>query len=112
MPGVVLNDENEKAGAIIRLVTNQGNPVVVLKENGQDKIIIDKNGLPKSGASSQVVTLVLATLFGFFGGLLSMAFGRKKENTFTQILQTPGVSQPSIQSVIQTPTVQQPPATG
>jgi hypothetical protein len=111
VPGVVLNDENEKAGAIMRLVTNQGNPVVVLKENGQDKIIIDKNGLPKSSTTSQIVPLALATLFGFLGGLLSMAFSRKKENVATQFVQTPVVTQPVIQPVMQAPNVQQPPAT-
>lgn len=110
VPGVVLNDENEKAGAIMRLVTNQGNPVVVLKENGQDKIIIDKNGLPKSGATSQMVPLALATLFGFFGGLLSIVFGRKKESTPMQIVQTPVVAQPVMQPVMQAPVAQQPPA--
>ena len=29
----------------MRMVNNQGDPVLVLKEYGQDKVIIDKNGI-------------------------------------------------------------------
>ena len=79
VPGVVLNDENEKAGAIMRLVSNQGNPVLVLKENGEDKLIIDKNGVPKSTSSSPIVSLALAFLAGIFGGMLGVTFMPKNK---------------------------------
>ncbi len=72
VPGVVLNDEKWNAGAILRLVDNAGNPVLVLKENGQDKLIIDKNGLPpvRTGPS-YLMLLLIAFLWGAFGGFLT-----------------------------------------
>ncbi len=79
VPGIVLNDDQEKAGAIMRLVSNNGNPVLVLKENGQDKLIIDKNGMPKVGRGSQLVLLISASICGFIGGLVANSFFKKRE---------------------------------
>lgn len=63
-PGVVLNDSKGLAGAIMRLVENNGEPVVVLKENGQDRYVIRKDG---PDARTMHVTFpfmaVLATAF-------------------------------------------------
>jgi hypothetical protein len=69
VPGVVLNDEKGNASAIMRLVNNGGEPVVVLKENGQDKYIIDKNGIPNasSGSGSNTLVIILAVLSGTIG---------------------------------------------
>ncbi len=105
VPGVVLNDENEKAGAIMRLVTNQGEPVLVLKENGQDKLIIDKNGLPKSTSSAPVVSLALAFLAGIFGGMLGATFMPKNKLTPAPLAVAPSTI------VSLTPTIVVPPTT-
>ncbi|HVM73589.1 MAG TPA: hypothetical protein VMU13_01780 [Candidatus Paceibacterota bacterium] len=69
-PGVVLNDSTGRAAAIMRLVDTGGNPVVVLKENGADKLIIDKNGVPSGTGST---SLMLTLFIGFVGGLLGGA---------------------------------------
>jgi hypothetical protein len=66
-PGVVLNDAQGNAGALMRLVDTNGNPVVVLKENGRDKVIIDKNGVPQN--SSTLMTLLAGFIAGIFGGI-------------------------------------------
>jgi hypothetical protein len=78
IPSVVLNDNTGKAGAIMRLVNNNGNPVLVLKENGQDTLIIDKNGLPSKGLSTSIV-IILAILFGFIGGFVAVMVLQKKQ---------------------------------
>lgn len=72
VPGVVLNDETGNASAIMRLVNNGGEPVIVLKENGQDKYIIDKNGIPNtsSGSSSNIFIIMVALLGGIIGWLI------------------------------------------
>lgn len=77
-PGVVLNDDTGKAAAIMRLVESGGNPVLVLKENGQDRLIIDKSGV-------QTRTLILLDviagfLAGLAGGFLSILFYSKKKS--------------------------------
>jgi hypothetical protein len=66
---VVLNDEKGNASAIMRLVNNGGEPVIVLKENGQDKYIIDKNGIPNapSGSDSNTLVIMIALLGGVIG---------------------------------------------
>ena len=78
IPSVVLNDDTGKAGAIMRLVNNNGNPVLVLKESGQDKLIIDKNGVPSKGLST-IVILILASLFGFIGGFVAVTILQKRQ---------------------------------
>jgi hypothetical protein len=79
VPGVVLNDDTGKAGAIMRLVTNKGEPVVVLKENGIDKVIIDKNGMPSSKSTSTIFLVCMALLAGFAGGYGGSKIAQKKE---------------------------------
>ncbi len=76
VPGVVLNDEKGNASAIMRLVNNGGEPVVVLKENGQDKYIIDKNGIPNtaSGSNSNTLVIILALLGGIIWWLIPSYF--------------------------------------
>ena len=69
-PGVVLNDDTGRAAAIVRLVQSSGGPVLVLKENGQDKLIIDKNGLPASPASGFTIW---SSLFAFIAGIIGSA---------------------------------------
>lgn len=73
VPGIVLNDEKWNAGAILRLVDNAGNPVLVLKENGQDKYIIDKNGVPAIpiASPSNLALLLIAFLWGMFWGFIT-----------------------------------------
>lgn len=61
VPGIVLNDEQWLATAILRMVNNQGNPALVLKENWQDKFIIDKNGI-RSGKDSSWFSLLQIVL--------------------------------------------------
>lgn len=73
IPGVVLNDEQGNAAAILRLVQNDGNPVLVLKEDGQDKYIIDTNGIPPP-EDTHVLTIVLALGAGLLGGFLAGHF--------------------------------------
>ncbi len=77
-PHIVLDDDSGRASAILRLVQNNGNPVLVLKENGQDKLVIDKNGLPRR-ASPIAPSLVIGFAAGLIGGLLAAAFVRKSE---------------------------------
>ena len=74
-PGVVLNDDKGLAGAIMRLVTSNGDPVVVLKENGQDKVIVDTKGRasPLSGTSGagggmSILSLLLSAIVGAIAG--------------------------------------------
>ncbi len=78
IPSVVLNDDTGKASAIMRLVNNNGNPVLVLKENGQDKLIIDKNGVLSKGLST-IVILILASLFGFIGGFVAVTMLQRRQ---------------------------------
>lgn len=82
VPGVVLNDDKWNAGAIMRLVNNSGDPVVVLKENGQDKYIIDKNGIPGNTWlwGSNIITLVVALLGGIIGWFLFSYLRRSEED--------------------------------
>lgn len=68
-PGVVLNDEAGKAAAIMRLVESAGNPVLVLKENGQDKLIIDKSGMPETPALPLVI--IIGFIAGVIGGVIA-----------------------------------------
>lgn len=85
-PGIVLNDDTGKASAILRLVESNGSPVLVLKENGQDQLIIDKNGIPvKSspifGSFGSFLTgpiLILIFIAGLIGGLVFARFTLKK----------------------------------
>jgi hypothetical protein len=74
-PGVVLNDSTGKAAAIMRLTESRGNPVLVLKENGQDRLIIDKSGVPTTSTPAALVVIT-----GFLAGLVGGFFGSK----FTQ----------------------------
>lgn len=60
-PGVVLNDSKGLAGAIMRLVDNNGEPVVVLKENGQDRYVIRKDG--PDGATTPMSSPLMTVLF-------------------------------------------------
>ncbi len=62
IPGVVLNDNNGRAGAIMRLVENNGNPVVVLKENGQDRYVIRKDG-PDANKSTSPLWIYIFSIF-------------------------------------------------
>jgi len=78
-PGVVLNDSAGQAAAIMRLVNSAGGPVVVLKENGQDKVIIDKNGVP--GSNNAYWPGLFAGFFGgLLGGVVLMGVNRKTES--------------------------------
>ena len=77
-PNIALDDDSGRASAILRLVQNNGNPVLVLKENGQDKLVIDKNGLPLQ-SSPIAPSLVIGFAAGLIGGLLAAAFARKSE---------------------------------
>ncbi len=76
-PGVVLNDDTGKAAAIVRLVQNNGNPVVVLKEGGQDKLILDTNGA-SGGVSSLLVSIFLGFVAGMVGGLFVVFVSKRK----------------------------------
>lgn len=77
IPGIVLNDEQGNAAAILRLVQNDGNPVLVLKEDGQDKYIIDTNGIPAQEDTS-MLTIVLALGAGLMGGFLASYYTRSR----------------------------------
>lgn len=74
-PSVVLDDDSGRASAILRLVQNNGNPVLVLKENGQDKLVINKNGLPRQQLPI-APSLGSGFAAGLIGGLLAAAFAR------------------------------------
>lgn len=75
IPGIVLNDEQGNAAAILRLVQNDGNPVLVLKEDGHDKYIIDTSGIP-SPEDTNELTIILALGAGLLGGFLASSFRR------------------------------------
>lgn len=77
IPGIVLNDELGNAVAILRLVQNDGNPVLVLKEDGQDKYIIDTNGIPTQKDDS-LLTIILAISAGLVRGFLASYYTRPK----------------------------------
>ena len=42
VPTITINDAKGKATGILRMMDNGGNPVLVLKDHEQDKIVIDK----------------------------------------------------------------------
>lgn len=76
-PGVVLNDDKGLAGALMRLVSSGGDPVLVLKEAGQDKVIIDTHGRASpvspgsaDGGSNIMVTIMLSGLVGLVAGAI------------------------------------------
>ncbi len=71
IPGIVLNDEKGLATALLRMVNNQWDPVLVLKENGQDRLIIDKNGTKQWGSHSEYYYLFFWILGGFLGWVMS-----------------------------------------
>lgn len=75
-PSVVLDDAAGRASAILRLVGRAGNPVLVLKENGQDKLVIDKHGLPPQSPPI-APSLVLGFAAGLVGGLLAAVCVKK-----------------------------------
>lgn len=77
-PGVVLNDNKGLAGAILRLVDSGGDPVLVLKENGEDKKIIDVRGRVSEPASNPVSGNVAYTFFvGILGGFVGTTLALK-----------------------------------
>jgi hypothetical protein len=84
-PGVVLNDDKGLAGAIMRLVNNNGEPVVVLKENGQDRYIIRKDG-PSFTAVSPMMVALLTLLFAMIGSALTTLYILKKRLPLAQAL--------------------------
>ena len=67
VPTIALNDENGLATAILRMVNNQGDPVLVLKEYGKDRLIIDKNGSRESSGTSDMTLLLIGIISGAFG---------------------------------------------
>lgn len=71
VPGIVLNDEKGLATALLRMVNNQWDPVLVLKENGQDRLIIDKNGARQTESQSGFSFLLFWICWGFLGWVLS-----------------------------------------
>lgn len=91
-PGVVLNDSKGLAGAIMRLVDNNGEPVVVLKENGQDRYVIRKDG--PDGAttpmSSPLMTIFLTAIISIVGSSLMTLYilGKRLPSTLPPPSQT------------------------
>lgn len=70
-PSVVLNDEAGQAAAIMRLVESAGTPVLVLKENGQDKLVIDQDFSQKQNSPiSWWMLIVVGIVSGVVGVLL------------------------------------------
>ncbi len=83
VPGIVLNDEKGLATALLRMVNNQWDPVLVLKENGQDHLIIDKNGIRNTPGSSPIGTMniiFISLISGWFGGFLVFLMMQKKDD--------------------------------
>ncbi|GAB0174177.1 MAG: hypothetical protein HHAS10_00560 [Candidatus Altimarinota bacterium] len=81
VPGIVLNDQNGLATALLRMVNNQGEPVLVLKEYGQDKLIIDKDGardnLPMSRNGGFTLNFIFGILGGLIGGFLASSYMKR-----------------------------------
>ena len=76
-PGVVLNDEKGLAAAILRLVYNNGNPVLVLKEDGQDRYILTENS---AAASSGMLTVAIAVaLSSMISVVLTLLLLRRRD---------------------------------
>lgn len=78
-PGVVLNDDQGRAGAIMRLVNSNGEPVVVLKENGQDRYVIRKDGPNAGSAATSGATpliAVVSAVSSIFGVLVGLSVGK------------------------------------
>ena len=83
-PGVVLNDNKGLAGAILRLVESHGDPVLVLKENGEDKKIIDVRGRVAEPATAPASGGVAYTFFvGILGGFVGTTLALKTRKTPT-----------------------------
>lgn len=82
VPGIVLNDENGLATALLRMVNNQWDPVLVLKENGQDRLIIDKNGIGNTSGGSPIGTMnmiLISLISGWVGGFFVFLIMQKKD---------------------------------
>ncbi len=82
VPGIVLNDEKGLATALLRMVNNQWDPVLVLKEYGQDKFILDKNGIRGSTWNTSLGTfslLLLSLVSGWIGGYITFLVIQKKD---------------------------------
>ena len=69
-PGIVLNDSQGRAAVLMRLLDTNGNPAVILKENGADKVVIDQSGVPLS-TSNILIVIFAGTAAGFCGGMLA-----------------------------------------
>lgn len=89
VPGIVLNDEKWLATALLRMVNNQGDPVLVLKEKWQDKFIIDKNGIRWTTWTDgmwMIQVLLISLLSGGFGGFATYTLlqnkNKKLENPY------------------------------
>jgi hypothetical protein len=75
-PGVVLNDDKGLAGAILRLVESKGDPVLVLKENGQDRYIATKN--TAMTMLPQFVVIIFTILVSVIGSACTTAYILRK----------------------------------
>jgi len=96
-PGVVLNDEKGLAGAIMRLVNNDGRPVLVLKEDGQDKYIVSDKGVELGGSQNGgggvktiIISVVLSSFISIVATLALIAKG--KETSLPIVAPVPGTA--------------------
>ncbi len=69
-PGIVLNDSQGRAAVLMRLLDTNGNPTLVLKENGTDKVVINQNGIPQN-TSNTLIAIFAGAAAGFCGGMLA-----------------------------------------
>lgn len=79
-PGIVLNDNQGRPAALLQLVDTTGNPVLVLKKGGTDRVVIDQNGVLQS-ATSTLITVFAGIAAGFCGGMLAAYFILRRMRT-------------------------------
>ena len=81
VPGIVLNDENWLATALLRMENNAWDPVLVLKEKWQDRYILDKNGvrMGSMGWWFSILQIFLLSLIsgGIWGYIASILYRNK-----------------------------------
>jgi hypothetical protein len=88
-PTIVLFDNNNQAAALLRLADVNGRPVLVFKENGQDKIIIGLHsgsvinpGNSVASGSVSYLSLFISAVIGLIAGFIGSKVGNVNKNQF------------------------------
>ena len=85
-PGIILFDNHNQAAALLRLTDNNGHPVLVFKENGQDKMIVglhNQSVIKPGNVLSSLPSLseiIITAIIGLIAGFIGSKFGYGKSS--------------------------------